>query len=67
MKKNAKTNRQIIDEYDYLGKSCSFQDCTGLIPAGTVDENEMENYEELYPFLPKIPDGSKFKSGKDAP
>ena len=33
MKNAVKSNRQIIDDYDYLGKSCSVQDCTGLIPS----------------------------------
>lgn len=37
----------------------SSQDCTGLIPAGPVDETELEAYEELYPFLPKVPEGTK--------
>lgn len=50
-------------EYRYV-KPCSFQDCTGLIPAGPVNEKEMEDYEELYPFLPQIPDGSKYKSAE---
>ncbi len=31
----------------------SASDCTGLIPAGTTDEQEMEMYEELYDFLPE--------------
>lgn len=39
-------------EYDYLN-SASSQDCTGLIPSGLVDEAELENYEDIYPFLPK--------------
>ncbi len=38
-------------DYDYL-KSNSVQDCTGLIPAGIVDDEEINSYEELYPFLP---------------
>lgn len=38
-------------DYDYL-KASSTQDCTGLIPAGITHEEEIENYEELYPFLP---------------
>lgn len=38
-------------EYDYL-KTSSACDCTGLIPSSPIDENEIENYEELYPFLP---------------
>ena len=41
-------------EYDYL-KSSSAQDCTGLIPAAPANDEEIENYEELYPFLPKVP------------
>ena len=40
-------------DYDYL-KASSVQDCTGLIPAGITYEEEIENYEELYPFLPQI-------------
>lgn len=45
------------EEYDYL-KASSVQDCTGLIPFAIQDDAEIENYEELYPFLPKaiIPD-----------
>lgn len=35
---------------------CSAQDMTGLIPAGPAGEEELENYEELYPFLPKVPE-----------
>ncbi|MGN0334746.1 MAG: hypothetical protein ACI4DV_03660 [Lachnospiraceae bacterium] len=38
-------------EQDYL-KAASSQDCTGLIPAAPKTEEELENYEELYPFLP---------------
>ena len=40
-------------DYDYL-KASSAQDCTGLIPAGITYEEEIENYEELYPFLPYV-------------
>lgn len=54
MENDAKTNLQIIDSYDYLGKSCSFQDCTGLIPAAPADQAELESYQEVYPFLPQI-------------
>ena len=42
-----------IPEYDYL-KPASTQDCTGLIPSGPVDEQEMNQYEELYSFLPPV-------------
>lgn len=31
---------------------CSSRECTGLIPAGISSEEELEFYEELYPFLP---------------
>lgn len=48
MGKNAKH-----DEFRYV-KPCSAQDCTGLIPRGLTGEEELEAYEELYPFLPKI-------------
>lgn len=40
-----------LPEYDYL-KAASSQDCTGLIPALPAEECEIENYEELYPFMP---------------
>lgn len=40
-------------DYDYT-KASSAQDCTGLIPAGITCEEEIESYEELYPFLPQI-------------
>lgn len=52
------------EEYRYV-KPCSAQDCTGLITSGPADEEELEDYEELYPFLPQIPDGSKFRSKKE--
>ena len=69
MKKNAKTNRQIIDEYDYLGKSCSFQDCTGLIPFTPATEAELESYEDIYPYLPprNLISYNKFSDTQDAP
>lgn len=31
---------------------CSATDCTGLIPKGIVDDDEIRSYEELYPYLP---------------
>ncbi|MFG6330699.1 MAG: hypothetical protein K1W28_02525 [Lachnospiraceae bacterium] len=46
---------------------CSAQDMTGLIPAGPVGEEEMEDYEELYPFLPKVPEKDTAKAVKDEP
>lgn len=34
-------------------QACSTMDCTGLIPAKPATEEELENYEELYPYLAK--------------
>ncbi|MGN0314805.1 MAG: hypothetical protein ACI4EG_08455 [Fusicatenibacter sp.] len=34
-------------------KITSATDCTGLIPALPEDEEEIEFYEELYPYLPR--------------
>lgn len=52
-KKEPNMNKE-DQEYRYI-KPCSFQDCTGLIPSGPADEAEIGHYEELYPFLPKVP------------
>ncbi|MGN0353649.1 MAG: hypothetical protein ACI4EI_01080 [Muricoprocola sp.] len=52
MDKHDNNSKDLEDEYDYL-KVSSAQDCTGLIPAGIQDDEEITNYEELYPFLPK--------------
>ena len=46
-----KKKRNELPEYDYLGAS-SAQDCTGLSPSLPTGKEELENYEELYPFLP---------------
>lgn len=32
-------------------QACSSTDCTGLIPALPENEDQLEAYEELYPFL----------------
>ena len=51
-KKTDPENQRIIDSYDYLGPAASSMDCTGLIPSGLKSRNELESYEELYPFTP---------------
>lgn len=51
-KKTDPENQRIIDSYDYLGPAASSMDCTGLIPSGLKSRNELEAYEELYPFTP---------------
>lgn len=65
MKHNKKQPVESKEEFRYL-KPCSAQDCTGLIPKGLTDEAELQNYEELYPFLPKVPDAFKYKTDEAA-
>lgn len=48
-------------EYDYLGKSASATDCTGLIPFGPIDQAQLDSYQDVFPFevkaiAPKEPD-----------
>lgn len=44
------------DEDDF--KASSGMDCTGLIPTAAQTDDELENYNELYDFLPKaVSDG----------
>ena len=40
---------ELAEEYM---KSSSGTDCTGLIPAAVRSDSELENYNELYDFLP---------------
>ena len=40
-----------IDD-DYLGCCASTNDCTGLIPAGMVTEDELLSYKDVYSFPP---------------
>ncbi|MFR8172029.1 MAG: hypothetical protein ACLU9Q_14575 [Marvinbryantia sp.] len=50
--KRKETNETIIESYDYLGKSASRTDCTGLIPSALQSDYELESYESIYPFRP---------------
>lgn len=43
------------DDSDQI-QACSAMDCTGLIPALPETEEQLEYYEELYPFLAKAAD-----------
>lgn len=36
---------------DDSGIACSAQECTGLIPSLPEDEDEIEQYEELFPYI----------------
>ena len=48
------------DNYDYLTHSASTQDCTGLMPTIPLNPDEVESYEQIYPFLPpQLDDSSK--------
>lgn len=47
-----KTNKELINSYDYLANAASSQDMTGLIPANPASGEALESYEELYHFLP---------------
>lgn len=40
-------------EYDYLEAAAS-QDCTGLMPTLPKSGEEIENYGDVYPFLPAL-------------
>ena len=63
MKKEKRTKETVIDSYDYLGKSASSMDCTGLIPSAPQNDYELESYENVYPFRPPHIDGEE---GPDA-
>lgn len=58
---STKKKTDTLPEYDYLGTS-SAQDCTGLIPSLPTEKEEIESYEELYPFLPPILSANDSKS-----
>lgn len=46
--------RAADDSYDYLGKSASSNDQTGMIPSMPQNESEMESYEDIFPFEPPV-------------
>ena len=46
------TNQEVTDSYDFLSNAASTQDCTGLIPSGPVNEDELGSYEALYHYQP---------------
>ena len=41
-------------DYDYLGKSASANDQTGLIPSGPQNDGEIESYQDVFPFAPPL-------------
>lgn len=56
--KNKKSNKRFnisnIEEpnMDMEFSTCSSYDCTGLIPFEVDNQEEYENYDEMYQFLP---------------
>ena len=57
-----KTNRELIDDYDYLSNAASAMDCTGLIPSLPETQEELDSYENLYHSLPPLSVRPKDKS-----
>lgn len=57
-KKNTSNDIYGIKDDDYLASAASARDCTGLIQIPPQNEDEVENYEELYPYLPPTPPDS---------
>ncbi len=51
---------RLADEYM---KSSSETDCTGLIPSAANSEEELENYNELYGYLPTAVSDDKNADG----
>ena len=41
-------------DYDYLGKSASANDQTGLIPSEPQNDDEIESYQDVFPFAPPL-------------
>ncbi len=41
-----------MDNYDYLANSATGMDCTGLMNRAPENETEMENYQQVYQYLP---------------
>lgn len=50
--KSTNSSQEIIDSGDFLSNAASTQDCTGLIPAGPADEDQLESYEAVYHYQP---------------
>lgn len=57
-KSNKRYNISNIEEpdmdidMDLENSVCSSYDCTGLIPSEMISENELDNYDQMYQFLP---------------
>ncbi|MEY8355786.1 hypothetical protein AALB39_20840 [Lachnospiraceae bacterium 54-53] len=56
-KKTEKTDAR--NNYDIDIQACSTMDCTGLIPATPETEDELEAYEDIYPYIPHAKNKAK--------
>ena len=50
--KEPSKNKSADTDWEIDIQSCSATDCTGLIPAGPVDEEELKSYEAVYHYQP---------------
>ncbi len=53
-------------DIDYLGQCASTHDCTGLIPAGMVTQDELLAYKDVYSFPTAVAVDQKGKAQLDA-
>ena len=56
MDKKSIDKKPIFDDEEILDGLCraqSINDCTGLIQIGTPSDEEIENYNDMYHFLPQ--------------
>lgn len=55
MKEHVKKHPSAAD-WDIDIQSCSATDCTGLIPALPSSDAELAHYNDLYHYLPDLPE-----------
>lgn len=50
-KSKKKYGKEYSNQSDVLSSSCSFAECTGLIPSGSnLTEDEFRNYQDVFQF-----------------
>lgn len=59
IKKEKRQSLTAKNNYDVDIQACSAMDCTGLIPATPETDEELEAYEDIYPYLPRANTGKK--------
>ena len=55
-----KTNKEIIDSYDYLANAASTTDYTGLMPTPADSEAKRESYDSIYHLYSSAPAKKKY-------